>query len=633
MTRFLLLGASLTILSTPSFAQTSLALSEVVTVGQRIGNTSINTLSAPVSVLTETDINKRDADYVSDLLRSLPGIAVSSTGGPGQITQIRLRGSEANHVLVLIDGVEVANPSDGAFDFAAIPAANIVRIEVLRGEASALYGSDAIGGVINIITHNGTSTPASAPLKDTDITLNLEAGTLHTIQGSASARFVTDLAQINLNASAIDTDGFDISALSDEDDGHSQRSVGLGFSKLNVGPAVLSGSYNYSSLDSEFDSSPAFGSSDNTLDRDIHAARLSASFDTNALSHLINASYQDTQTDSFGNSLKADQSQISWTAKWSQKAHNITGLIEAEEQAYRNGSSIEGDNDSQSLALDYRYAPDNGPLSLTASARHDFNSLFEDSTTWTLGANYELPNWPGNLRASIGTGVKNPTLIELFGFTPGATFLDGNNQIAAALIGNPDLEAEESLGFNLGYTHRFDKGFVSLDYFQSDLENEIFTVFGDFTPDFSTRLSADTVDNRDTDSTREGVEFEGRWAFTDRLSLRASSTWLDSEENNVTEVRRPEWIAHLSADWQASPKLDVNLTANYTGSQIDTDFVAFQRVTLDSYTLVSTKLRYRLDETLALHFRAENLLDEDYQEVFANQSPPITVHFGLSANF
>ena len=122
-----------------------LALSdEIVIVGSRVGYSDMNELTVPASVLSETEIAARGQQHISDLLRSLPGVAVNSSGPAGGLTQIRVRGSEANHVLVLIDGVEVANPSSGEFDFSGLRAEDVVRIETLRGEQSALYGSDAI---------------------------------------------------------------------------------------------------------------------------------------------------------------------------------------------------------------------------------------------------------------------------------------------------------------------------------------------------------------------------------------------------------------------------------------------------------------------------------------------------------
>jgi len=118
----------------------------IVAVGQKIGSTFVDEMTSPVSILTETEITHRNQAFITDLLRTVPSLAVSQSGGGGSLTQLRLRGSEANHVLVIIDGVEVNNPTDGAFDFGGLRSEDVVRIEVLRGEQSALYGSDAVGG-------------------------------------------------------------------------------------------------------------------------------------------------------------------------------------------------------------------------------------------------------------------------------------------------------------------------------------------------------------------------------------------------------------------------------------------------------------------------------------------------------
>ena len=122
----------------------------VIVTADRIGSSSTDKITSPSSILTQTEIQARNQGVIADLLRTIPGLSVSQSGGAGALTQIRLRGSEANHVTVIIDGVEVANPSDGAFDFGGLRNEDIVKIEVLRGEQSALYGSDAIGGVIKL---------------------------------------------------------------------------------------------------------------------------------------------------------------------------------------------------------------------------------------------------------------------------------------------------------------------------------------------------------------------------------------------------------------------------------------------------------------------------------------------------
>ena len=199
---------------------------DVIAIGQIIGSAHVEELTSPTSAITETEIAERGQQYISDLLRSLPGVAVNSSGPAGSLTQIRVRGSEANHVLVLIDGVEVANPSSGEFDFSGLRAEDVVRIETLRGEQSALYGSDAIGGVINIITRAGSTQQGWRA--------SIEGGSRETIEGQISAVIPIGGAALSINGNAFNTDGYDISGLDGEDDGSQSRSLNLGLNNIEL---------------------------------------------------------------------------------------------------------------------------------------------------------------------------------------------------------------------------------------------------------------------------------------------------------------------------------------------------------------------------------------------------------------
>ncbi|MGB6230630.1 MAG: TonB-dependent receptor plug domain-containing protein, partial [Litorimonas sp.] len=148
---------------------------EIIVSADRLGYLEAQDLTTPASVLTQAEIEARGQQYVSELLRALPGIAVSTSGPGAGVTQIRVRGAEANQVLVLIDGVEAANPSTGEIDLSGLRAADIVKIEVLRGEQSALYGSDAVAGVVSIVTRAGETRPGWRA--------SVEAGTYDTLEG------------------------------------------------------------------------------------------------------------------------------------------------------------------------------------------------------------------------------------------------------------------------------------------------------------------------------------------------------------------------------------------------------------------------------------------------------------------
>ena len=261
-------------------------------------------------------------------------------------------------------------------------------------------------------------------------------------------------------------------------------------------------------------------------------------------------------------------------------------------------------------AADYRF--DNDVITVNGSVRQDFNDRFEDELTWRAGAGYTLESIGGRLRASVGKGVKNPTMTELFGFFP------------AFFVGNPDIQPETSLGYNIGYEQSLLDNALSfsVDYFRSDLENEIITDFSVF---------PSTVINLTTDSKREGFEFESRYQI-DNLQFRGSATFLNTEENGIKELRRPEFLASGTVTWDVDP-FSMTLSADHTGSQIDTDFATFSRVELDSFTLVGLNAQYHINDIISVSLRGENLLDEDYQEVVGYTSQGRGFYAGLRADF
>ncbi len=595
---------------------------DVIALGTRIGVSTTTEFTSPVSIISETEIEARSQQYISELLRSLPGIAVSASGPGGGLTQIRMRGSEANHVLILIDGVEVANPSSGEFDFSGLRAEDVVRIETLRGEQSALYGSDAIGGVINIITRAGSTRQGWRA--------SIEAGTFETIEGQISAVLPIGNAALSVNGNAFNTEGYDISGLGGEKDGSKSRSLNLGLNKVELGGVTLSAKFGTSKLDTQFDESNFLtGSLDDTDGETTvktETARLDARFDLAGFSHLITSHMVDTDTDTRGGFATRSQGArhgVNWAAEKEFGKSSFTALLEAEHESYSiipnfTEADAEPDNWSYALAGDYQY--NTGPISVTASARHDINDLFQDATTWRIGAGYAFEDWGGRLRASIGTGVKNPSMIELFGFFPGSNF-----------IGNPDLKPEKSLGYNIGYHQEFTKLNFSIDYFKSELENEI----SGFSP---------SPFNAEEDSTREGVELEVIWQAAKTLSLRGSATFMDSEDNGISEIRRPEILASATLIWSPNDEFSLSAQIDHNGNQLDDrfffdssigDFGAFssERLTLDAFTLLGANAAYDVNDYFTLTLRGDNLLNEDYQEVFGYASPGRAIYAGLKANF
>ena len=620
---------------------------EIVSIGQRIGGSSKAALTSAVSVITAEDIEARNQIYVTDILRSLPGVSVNNSGPSTNLSQIRVRGNEANQVLVIIDGVKVNNPFSGEFDFGGLQAGNIARVELLRGEQSALWGADAIGGVINIVTKTGQVAE--------QYNASIEAGSFNTVHGQISTTFPVGGAALSLNAEGFSSDNFDISDSDGEEDSSKSQSYSIGLNDLDIGPIKFGAKASLINLDTRFEAlvnSRLQDTLDDQSDRSIESYRLNAAFNTFGIDHLITATSNRERTSTIltqvgfnfvtllevietdpisgenltNSSNTVGQTQnINWTAKKNHGAHSLTLLAEAEflefSRSAVNSSNVESqaddDLDSQSIAADYSYVTDK--LSLNGSARQDFNSLFEDTFTWKAGFGYNLDQFGlGRVRGSLGTGIKNPTLTEVFGvFSP-------------LFAGNPNLVAEKSFGYNIGYTHNFwDEAItVSVDYFNSELENEIFT-------EFNSAPVPSRANNRANDSTREGVEVELIADISDKLSFRGAATFLESEEDGEREVRRPEFIGSASATYSPIDSLRFTATVDHTGSQEDSDFSTFpsMRVTLDEFTLVGLNAAYDISDNLTISLRGDNLLDENYQQVLDFSSQGRGVYGGLSAKF
>ena len=620
MKRLLLISAAMSAVSFSCLASAEGDQNQdaIITIGERVGARAVADLTAPSSIITAQEIERRNHANVSDLLRSIAGVSVNRSGNTGGLTQVRLRGSEANHVLVIVDGVEVSNPNTGEFDFAGLRAEDIVKIEVLRGEQSALWGADAVGGVINIVTRAGQS--------DKSLTFSVEGGSFETGEAQASAVIPVGEtgAALTFGGNVFTTEGYDISGQDGEEDGSESVGMYAGLNNVTLGPLSLSAKYSGQTANNEFDSDTDFdGRLNNTggeSETITQTARLSAAFNVAGFENLINLSSanteQTTKGTSFPNDTTGKRTNLNWAAERQLGAHQITLLAETERETFSNfGGAGAGQNQEQTinnhaLAADYSFS-ENG-LVLSASARQDFNDRFDNAVAWRLGAGYAFQEIGGRVYGSVGEGIKNPTLTELFGFFP------------AFFVGNAALQPESSLGYNIGYEQKLmgDALTVSANYFRSDLENEIFTDFSVFPA---------TANNRTSESKREGVELETRFTF-DQISGRASASFINAEENGIPELRRPEFLASGTLTW-SNDITAFTLSVDHTGSQIDTDFGTFTNLELDAFTLVGLNASYNINDIVSVSLRGENLLDERYEEVVGYASQGRGVYAGLRARF
>lgn len=592
----------------------------VITIGTLTGGYDQEDLS-PVTAISPQTLEDRNLTFAVEQLRTVPGVAISRSGNGGNLTQLRLRGSEANHTKVLLNGIDISDPATGEFDFGGLTMDGINKIEVLRGEGSALYGSDAIGGTINLLSKSNRSTRSFRS--------RLETGSEDSFRGSFGAELPL-LDSFQIWGDAQTSAGFDVSPGGGEADGFSRRSLSVA-AEQSLGEIGFSGLLSFSTQSNSFDSDSDFDGRLNDTNDELTTKRLfgfvRADFKLGEFENELTLSGTRTDAEnpfaSFRNDTTGERAQLQWLSSRSIGEGELALLGELKQESFDVfGGPGAGQNqtqsiDSQALAAEYIWQP--GALTLAGSLRFDANERFDDAVNGRIAVDYDLSEVLGadsanhQLRASIATGTKNPTLTELFGFFPGS------------FIGNPNVTPEQSIGVNLGYTGEFDIITLSVDIFRSELRDEIVTRF---LPGFQS-----TVDNLDTDSTREGAEFAFAFDPGGTLELNGQLTLLNSEQDGQDEIRRPETLASLSGTWRPTDALTLNLTANHTGEQIDTDFATFSNVTLDSYTLLSGNARFDMTDHFSVYVRSENLFDEDYRDVVGYNSQGRTVYVGLESRF
>jgi vitamin B12 transporter len=598
-------------------------------------------IGSSVTVLTEDLLRERQTAPLGEILRSVPGVAVSRVGVMGSQTQLRLRGSEANHVLVFIDGIKVNDPAQNSeFNMAHLLNYDIESVEVIRGPQSALWGSDALAGVINITTRRaGEGLRADA---------YAEGGSNSWQNYGASGAWADDRWQLSLSANSLETDGENISRSGGEDDGYDNQTVNAALAYEVSEAFRLEGKLRYTDASNDFDgvdfNTGLPADSNNETDVERLYGRLAAKLDTlgGRWRHELYLTEADTDNKNRSENgfaptgfdttnADADVTTYGYQTSFAlTEDHLLTAAIEREEEDFKQRGPVgfgdpnrDEDMDTDSFIVEYR-GDLTQTVSVLASLRHDDNSDFDDKTTGRLSGAWRINDGTTKLRAAWGKGIKNPTFTERYGY-----FTD--------FIGNPDLEPEESTGWEIGVDQRLlaDRLSLSLTWFDEELEDEI----NGFV--YDPENFAFTADNEDGKSQREGIELSSAWLISEALSLNLAYTWLDATEEddftgqNTDEIRRPEHIASANLNWSfMGGRANLNLNVDYNGEQDDFFFPPVppyqERVELDDFTLVSLAGSFQLSKQLKLFGRVENALDEDYEEAYGYVAPGSSAYFGVS---
>jgi len=574
----------------------------------------LHTIGSSVSVIDLDDWKGTDIT-IADVLRSVPGISINQSGGFGQLAGLRMRGGESNHTLILLDGVELSNPATGQVDFAHLTTAGIERIEILRGAQSALWGSRAVSGVINLISREGGGT-----------TLGLESGSDQEHRFSAQTSYQSDWGGVDAGIQNFQTGGDNIAPEGEEEDGYRNTTLQWNLRWTPEPKTSLRLSMRQVHATSEYDGFDfAAGHAVDAYKKSKHRRTLLSTdltTRTGPVEHQWNIRYLQAEDHWPGNEPQSQRLQASgllWRAYddcLAGRPCTIGGGVEWSKERYTRGEVGPLDFKSTSALLILKWQPETHAF-LDLSFRREENQDFGDFSIWRASFAYHLSDQPARIYLTSGIGIANPTLTERFGYFPDQ------------FEGNPDLNPERSRTVEVGFEY-YPDGIccrIGLSAFTQRLSDEI---NGYFDPDGFEGPALPTAVNQSERSRRRGAELELGFEPHPNWAISGSYAYLDATQPGFDgmqpEVRRPRHqyrliLNHESADWQG---------------QLDATTVRGLRdagETLDNYWLLNLSMRRTLTPMLGLVIEVRNLLDETYEEVKGYRSPDLHLGAGLAWRF
>jgi vitamin B12 transporter len=582
-------------------------------------------VASSMTVITADDIAARQSQTLPDLLKDAPGLNLVQVGGPGGLASIFMRGTNPNHTKVIVDGIDVSDPTstDGSFDFSRFLTQDIQSVEILRGPQSGLYGSDAIGGVINIITKSGSG-PAQ-------FKASAEAGSFNTFNQGGSVSGSTGGFHYSANLEHFHTGSIPVTPLDLLTPGEPRNndyydnltgSTKLGYDVTQHFDLGLVARYTDSHLRLTGDDPFTFPSTPEAQ----QSAANTHQFYTRATAHVstpdgvfdetVGLAYSLLDSSDFTPPADGPPSYFSGErvkADWQgnvKLASAETLVLGVEHQRDEIRTPV-----SAALSIDSGYAELQSGFGdaffNTLSVRYDHNDRFGSKVTYRIAPVYVIQQTGTRIKATAGTGFKAPTLDELFHDYPVFNF-----------FANPNLIPESSHGYDVGFEQSFAAAEITFGatYFRNNISNLI-TDNADFT-------SYVNVGRARTD----GVESFIAYQPTKTLTLRADYTFTEATDEILNEelLRRPKHKASLNATWQATARLSLHTTLLTVSDWIDVNRnFSIPRLRAPGYTTADVAASFDLNSRLALFGRIDNLLNRRYQNPTGFQAPGLGAYAGL----
>ena len=607
------------------------AKQQAIVVSPTATETPIDQIASSVTVITAKDMERDQRRTAPDALATVPGLNVVQSGGPGGLTSVFMRGTNSNHTKVLIDGIDVSDPSNAnrSFDLGQLLTSDIQQIEVLRGPQSGLYGADALGGVISIITKKGEGPPRATGM--------IEGGSFGTFNQTAALSGSQDRFNYAFNVAHFRATDVPVTPLDLLPPG--QKAIGNNYDNMTYSTKLgvdvnenltLNAVARYTEATLHFTgdtfdpvtftSFPAAAQSTQTVHQlftrgeavwSVLDGRIKNYFGVNYTNHWnYNISPGDfAPTITTGDRVKFDWHTVTQLAPY----HTVIIGAEHETETLQTSTvSAENVNKAGYIELQSQFA---NRLFLVENLRQDDNDRFGEHPTFRLAPALIVPFTETKLKGSYGTGFKAPTLNQLFVSFPAFFF-----------FANPNLKPEESIGYDAGFEQPLfnDRVRFGSTYFHNDITNLIQSVF-----DSTTFTSTNTNIGK---ATTEGTENFVAATITDRIRVRADYTFTRTVDatTGLELLRRPKekWSANII--WNPIDPLTLSATVLHTGSFIDAnrDF-SIPRLLAPAYTVVNVAADYAVTDQVKVFGRVDNLFNVHYQNPTGFLQPGLGVYGGI----
>jgi len=613
---------------------------DIVVTATRL-ETPAKEVASSVTIITREDLEKMKKSTILEVLREVLGVAIIQNGGTGAAGSMSIRGANSEHTLIMMDGVELNDPisPSRSYDLAHLVLDSIERIEVLRGPQSTLYGSDAIGGVVNIITKKGLGKPR--------FSLSSYGGSYTTFSTEAGIRGSTEKINYSLGLSHLSTQGISASSTAypgnEEKDGYQNMTLSgrLGFTPLdNLDIDLVLRSINAKADIDNFGG--AYGDDPNhtqdykslflkgqlraLLFKNRWEQKLSISLVHNDRQHenLPDASHP---FDSEEGHFKSKMFKIDWQNNlFLHETNTLTCGVDHQQEQGESEYHFEGLWGPYSSIFPLKRAHITGlyiqdqirsanQFFATAGVRLDNHSQFGLALTYRLAPAYFIEKTGTRLKATVGTGFKSPSLYQLY--APATSF---------GPIGNEDLEPEKSIGWDVGIEQFLldSQVLFGVTYFHNDYRDLI-----DF--DFSQGY----LNIRKAESKGAEVYFQAQ--LGNELQLMASYMKLEAKDKETGNplLRRPTDKFTASLNYGFLKKGSIHLSFIYTGERDDKDFSTwpYPQITLPGYALFNASFSFDLSTNIQIFVRLDNLLDEEYEDILGYGTPGFSAFGGVRLDF